>query len=518
MKFWNYYFLAKIYLHYRGFIRIDILWNLLFIVFLFLPLPGVLRSYRPVKMLRFALCVVMALLLLLGDSWLPGPIDGYRLLADQGLPSREFIYGFVLDFFASWEVVVLLAILIPFFAIRNLRIISPVVIALLLTTTLGGLSAQPDGKELQNSLDAFFESEAGRVVKFKKQSKPDFDIVVLHVCSLSWDDLKESKVNGEKFFGQFQYLFMNFNTVTAYSGPAVTRLLRANCGQQKHGDLYNEAPGGCYLFENLGKLGYTTYFSANHNAQYGGFADDVRDNGHLFAPLIPTADLAAQQFMFDDSLVYSDLDTLTKWWNIRLESKDALAAVYYNSVTLHEGSHWAPKREEWWKRDRAVLYPEFAGKLLDDMNRFFSDLESSGRNVVIIFVPEHGMALGGSTIQSAGFRDVPLPTITHVPVGIKFIGKKYNGAEVQQHLIKKPASYLALSSALAALIEKSPFAELRFDAEDFMNRLTETEFVAENSDARIILQDGNYYIYGKKKKWLPLPAGQPETTDGRTTL
>jgi hypothetical protein len=203
---------------------------------------------------------------------------------------------------------------------------------------------------------------------------------------------------------------------------------------------------------------------------------------------------------------------MARWWKIRLESEDEIAAVYYNSVTLHEGSHWAPKGKEWWKRDRAVLYQEFGSKLLDDMNKFFSDLESSRRNVVVLFVPEHGMALGGSTIQAAGFRDIPLPTITRVPVGIKFIGKKYNEAEVQQHLIKKPTSYLALSSALAALFEKSPFAELRFDAGDFMDRILETEFVAENSDARIILQDGKYYIYGKKKKWLPLPAGQPETT------
>src|SRR5207248_1745854 len=90
----------------------------------------------------------------------------------------------------------------------------------------------------QKYLESFYGAESERVVLFKKPSGPPFDIVIVHVCSMSWADLKEVGLDKDDFFKQFDYSFTNFNSVSSYSNPAVMRLLRSNCGQQTHADLY----------------------------------------------------------------------------------------------------------------------------------------------------------------------------------------------------------------------------------------------------------------------------------------
>ncbi|MFP3648914.1 cellulose biosynthesis protein BcsG, partial [Paraburkholderia sp. SIMBA_054] len=74
-----------------------------------------------------------------------------------------------------------------------------------------------------------------------------FDVIVLHVCSLSWDDLDVSKARNNPMLSHFDYLFTNFSTAASYSGPAAIRVLRASCGQEAHADLYKPAAQQCYL-------------------------------------------------------------------------------------------------------------------------------------------------------------------------------------------------------------------------------------------------------------------------------
>ena len=213
----------------------------------------------------------------------------------------------------------------------------------------------------------------------------------------------------------------NFNSVTGYSNPSAIRLLRADCGQSSHDALYNEAPQKCYLFDALRGQGYETYFTLNHDGRYGHFAEEVKQLGHLDEPIFPTG-LPIQAYNFDGSSIYDDYAVLEKWWKIRQEAKSKRAAVYYNTVTMHDGHHWVGEKD-WWKRNNLDEYKEFAQKLFADITKFSDLVASSGRNAVIVFVPEHGLSLRGSKLQAPGLRDIPLPPITIVPVAIKLVGK-----------------------------------------------------------------------------------------------
>ncbi len=523
MGLWNAYFLAKFYFYYEGYIRLDGFLNLVFAAFLILPLPGKLRSSRPLAALKFLLAAAFAAALLWHDSWLRPPLESFSFLEEEGMPSRQYIYSFLLGYFNLWDIIVLAFILAACVAAKKFRVrIGPFVVIALVFIIPFNRVGRGDGGRMDRALGGFYANESKRAVRFESVNNPDFDIVILHVCSLSWDDLKESGARnewGESFFKKFDYLFTAFNSATTYSGPAVIRLMRSNCGQARHGDLYNEAPLDCYLFDSLGNAGFDVDFALNHNGEYGGFVKDARRLGHMKSPLMSQEGLTAGYNMFDDSPVYGDYPVLERWWKER-EAKAASpgvkpAALYYNTVTLHDGTHRAGEKN-WWNRDRRAQYRERLAGLLNDMTRFIGLLESSGRNVVVVFVPEHGFALNGSRIQAPGLRDIPLPEITLVPVGVKFIGKKYNevppdrnGGGGQggrpQKVISRPASYFALSFMLSEFLAESPF-QARAKSEDFVKSLPETGFVSGTQGVEII-KDGNaYYLYGKDKTWIKLPA------------
>ena len=66
--------------------------------------------------------------------------------------------------------------------------------------------------------------------------------MVLSVCSLSWDDLDEVRQRDAPLLQRFDIVFRQFNSAASYSGPALLRLLRANCGQTAQAALYQAAP------------------------------------------------------------------------------------------------------------------------------------------------------------------------------------------------------------------------------------------------------------------------------------
>ena len=377
--------------------------------------------------------------------------------------------------------------------------LTPVILFLLLIIPLRELGQRSDAV----GLDAFYRSEAARVIHFDKAKleSPDFDIIILHICSLAWDDLKAVAMEDSPFFKQFDYLFTNFNSVTGYSNPSAIRLLRADCGQSSHDALYNEMPTKCYLFDALREQGYQTYFTFNHNGIYGHFAEEVKRQGHLDEPLLPT-DLPVQAYNFDASPIHDDYTVLAKWWKMRQEANPKRAAVYYNTITMHDGHHWVGEKD-WWKRNSLDEYKEFAQKLFADITKFIDLVASSGRNAVIIFVPEHGLSLRGSTLQAPGLRDIPLPPITNVPVAIKLVGNGHD--RVQTQIISKATSYLSLSYLLASFLEHSPFRPDGFNSQ-IIRDIPETDFVAENQGARLVKKGPDYLLYGKEKKWIILPA------------
>jgi hypothetical protein len=143
--------------------------------------------------------------------------------------------------------------------------------------------------------------------------------------------------------------------------------------------------------------------------------------------------------------------------------------------------------------------------LLGDLTTFFRLVAASGRDTIIIFVPEHGRAVRGSAIVPPGLRDIPLPRITTVPVGIKLLGKGYHAAQANKQItISKPTSYLALAYMLAAFTEQSPFQSDRFMFNIFLDSIPQTSFVAENEKNLVVKRDDEYLYYGKDEKWTRL--------------
>ncbi len=256
--------------------------------------------------------------------------------------------------------------------------------------------------------------------------------------------------------------------------------------------------------ESLHAQGYTIFFARNHNGKYGNFDDEVSRYGHLeVSPFIPEG-LEARKFMFDNSPVYDDYPLLEQWWMARQKLGSKKAALYYNTVSLHDGSHWIADKE-WWKKDHKEYYREFLTGLLDDMTKFFKFIASSEREVIVIVVGEHGRAVRGSVMETPGLRDIPLPRITMVPVGIKFFGKAYNSVQPHKGLIiSKPASYFAISFMLAAFEENSPFHSNQYDSRNFIDSIPQTSFVSENEGNIIVKKDNDYYLFGKNNKWTQL--------------
>ena len=353
-------------------------------------------------------------------------------------------------------------------------------------------------------LEGFFRSESKRVVQFEKppSGATDFDIVFLHICSLSWDDLKYVGFEKHPFFKQFDYLLINFNTVTGYSNPSAIRLSRANCGQLSHDALYRNSRDECYLFDQLRGIGYQTFSAINHNGEYGNFSEELKKLGH-HDDLIDTSKLPVYQIDFNGSSVMEDIAVLKKLWKVRQRSEVGRAALYFNSITLHDGAHRVGEKE-WWKRDRSDRYREFAEKLFEDITEFFDFMTQSERNVIVIFIPEHGLALKGNSLQAPGLRGIPLPQITTVPVGIKLIENGIDSQKVIQKEISKPVSYLSLSYILSSYFRSNPFVENQSQTEEIMVNIWGTDFVADSEGIQIIKKGGEYFLHGKDKKWIML--------------
>ncbi|TAN60789.1 cellulose biosynthesis protein BcsG [bacterium] len=526
MGMWSFYFIAKMYLYYNGSIHIDVFWNILFLVFIVLPAPKMVAGRRAFTIWRVIVNLSLAFFLLWHDSWLPPFFEAGAHLNEQGMPSLGYIIYFLAGFFSLSGVIILSLLLLGCYLFRNFRIMAGVVAVLLLMPLIPPLlgigqsqmaEAEPQAiqktekiEDLNKYVESFYGAESDRVILFKQgQGRAYFDIVIMHVCSLSWDDLKDIAMLDNPFFKQFDYMLTGFNTVTAYSNPAVMRLFQANCGQRPHDDIHktNEISKACLLFESLNLLGYETSVSMNHDGKYGNFTDEIKKYGLGNAPTFMPSGTNNTSVFFDNSPLYNDYSMLEKWWKARLSSKSAKAALYYNTVNLHAGSHWSDEKK-WWTRDRKDQYKDVTSVLLTDISKFIGTLKASGRNVVVVFVPEHGRALHGNAIQGPDLRDIPLPRITKAPVGIKFIGPKFNNVAVNQQIISKPTSYLAVSWMLSKFIENSPFGDKPMSADDIKNKIPKTDFVNENQGNKIVEIEGKYYYYGKEKKWLRLTPEQ----------
>jgi cellulose synthase operon protein YhjU len=510
MGLWNLYFITKLYLHFGHYMGFHVWLNLVFALFLLLPLPG---RYARLKPVRLALAIPAGILLFYHDTWLP-PLS--RALS-QSSQLEGFTFHYLLElvgrFFNPLVVAGLLLLVVFYFLARKkLRITSFVMVAILVPMFSTGeqppvaeaqvaaapdnASAAPTSVNLTAQLNAFYQNESGRSVSFLPPAKTDapFDIIFLQICSLSWDDVDFTKLRDNPLFKRFDIVFTDFNSAASYSGPAAIRLLRGSCGQPRHKSLYDPPQAQCLTFDNLQKIGFTPELAMNHDGQYGGFLNDVRERGGLQATPFNTAGLPTYLQAFDGSPIHDDYAVLAQWWKQRLQSPNRRVALYYNTISLHDGDRY-PGRSS----GSMEIYPQRLSRLLDDIDRFFSLLQASGRKAVVILVGEHGASIRGDKMQIAGLREIPSPRITTVPVGIKLIGVPDHGGPL---VVSQPTSYLAVSKLLSEFVAISPFGKSASALDDYLRDLPATDFVSENDDVVVMRRDNQYYIRSKDADWV----------------
>jgi len=217
------------------------------------------------------------------------------------------------------------------------------------------------------------------------------------------------------------------------------------------------------------------------------------------ARLQPSPGTAAPQRSFDDSRIYDDAAGLARWLEGRPKVQAARTAVFYNTVSLHDGNRLLTDPA----KKSSDTYKVRLTKVLDDLDAFLKKLAASGRRAVVVIVPEHGAALRGDAMQIAGLREIPTPAITLVPVGVKVIGPdaKRNGEAVQ---VSAPTSYLAISHIVSRMLAKPPFGALGFAAGDYTNGVPVTDFVAEGETATVMGTGNTYSMKLERDPWKEL--------------
>ncbi|MBI3479332.1 MAG: cellulose biosynthesis protein BcsG [Nitrosomonadales bacterium] len=540
MGIWNFYFIAKLFLYFGHYAGFHVWLNLAFAISLVVPIP---ERYARYKLARQLIAIPAGIALFYYDTWLP-PIT--RVFAQAGQ-----LEGFSLTYLAElagrfFNPLVIAALLllyaIYFLASKRLRMSSFVFLAMLapllpVTTQrpdtglpVVGLAAEdktdnkpasavpdigsapllkaddevsgdPQNFGLTARLNSFYRKEAARSVAFARSPSADapFDIIFLQICSLSWDDLNFTGEQENPLFKRFNIVFSNFNSASSYSGPAVIRLLRGSCGQPRHSGLYDPAAAQCQTFNDLQKAGFDPQLAMNHDGHYGGFLADVRERGGLQATPFDVSGLPAYLKSFDGTPVYDDYEVLAKWWKSRLDMPAQRVALFYNTVSLHDGNRYSGDRSA----NSMEIYHPRQTRLLADLDRFFSELQASGRRAVVVFVAEHGASVRGDKMQIAGLREIPSPRISLVPAGIKLIGFPENPAPL---LVSKPTSYLAISQLLANFIRTSPFGKNSPRLEEYLGNLPTTEFVAENESIVVMRSNRRYFIHDKDEEWVEYEA------------
>lgn len=522
MNYFGLYFLLKTGLYYIHSIGFHWIPNLLLALLAFWPVQSG-RWHR----LRPWVLWPAAIALLYYDSYLPtvervwsqiGAISGFsnayllELLgrifqpAEMAILLGTIVLYTVLSRWLRFATFAILAILsVPLVAaIGNASAPSPLTPTPAPTTTAAS-TANTAGNNTEASpdaqLQAFYAKESQRRLVFPKPgSPPPFDIVMLHVCSMSWDDLDFVEERNTPLLKRFDLVFSNFNSAASYSGPAAIRVLRGTCGQTKEEGLFKEKPEECATFPSLAKAGYQTAGLLNHNGIYYSFAKIVAHEAGLDGRLESNKEAPVIMNSFDGTPVYDDYALLSRWWTQRQTHGAQPTALYYNSITLHDGNR-VPGTAS---LSSLQTYKPRITKLLSDLDRFVSQLEASGKPVLLLLIPEHGGALRREKGQLVdGIREIPDPKISLVPAAIKLVGLK-TATQGTPILVDQPVSYFGLFSLVADLLADNPYAAGTIAWNTRLEKLQTTPFVAQNGDI-VVMRDssGRYIMKSGDGTWVP---------------
>ncbi|MBD2857685.1 cellulose biosynthesis protein BcsG [Spongiibacter sp. KMU-158] len=517
LSLWNLYFIAKLILHYQGFIEFHLLENLAFLAFLLFPVQSLL-----LKISRQIAAIPVGLWLLHYDSFLPPLSRLTAQLEELSTFELDYLVELFFRFFPPRVLLVgFLLLVVYYFFSKVFKLTAVVVLAVavfsvqqvqqqLHTDSVNkqassgvsqvGIRAITD-ELLNTELGAFFEEQAKEEVPIsvKQSANADFDILFLSVCSLGWDDLEVSGYSNPALFSRFDIVFDQFNSVTSYSGPALLRLSKSRCGQLPHKGLYEALPPECNLFASLETPDFEQSLLLNHSGKFGNFLERLRSYGGINATLMPQDNLTVTQKDFSGDSIYKDYDVLSKWWSYRLEKPNSNFVALYNTTTLHDGNRLLQG-----PRIGLPSYKLRIDALLKDFNRFLDDLEKSGRNVLVVLIPEHGAGLRGDKMQISGMREIPSRSITHVPVMAKLIGPGLKRQGDVAH-VDIPTSHMSITRLLENIFEQNTFAKAEYSAADLIRKMPELKWVSQNEAITVMQENKQFYISLDGQTWSNYP-------------
>lgn len=518
---WNVYFIIAFALAAFGYIELNLLGNALLMAWLLLPVGP-----KWLRILRGTLGVAAAAVLLYSESWLPG-VDS--ILANKGgiagfslLYMAEFALDFINVKMVGWGLLVFLGyflvrryVRVTFFTIVYFlgAVTMPWVQsilperALVVTADAGGQTneaaapaktGKADAKAVGEWYDAFLAYEHDRRARFPNglsEKDTPFDILLLSICSVSNDDLAVSQLDQHPLFKEFNIRFDSFNAATAYSGPALLRLLNGACGQPSHSELYGERRPECEIMTRLGTLGYSQRLLMDHSGEYDNFLQSMRDKAGVTATL-DNAKYPTRYMGFDDEEIADSLAVLRHWQRTQVKSKAGRTATLINFIALHDGNRLPG-------RGRAEPFKPRAQEMFDNIRTFLRELERSGRKTMVVIVPEHGAAVRGDKIQVPRLRDIPTMRISRVPVMVKFVGLK--GMPNEPIHVTGNTSYLALTSLIGKTLETDYFSKDggTVPLEQLVHDLPQTNPVSENGTVQTLEYQGREYFRQNGGEWKP---------------
>jgi cellulose synthase operon protein YhjU len=522
MGLWSAYFIAKLLLFAGGYIGFDPWLNLVFAIFTALPPQNARQRFT-----KNLIAVPLGIMLLYHDSWLP-PFARVLEQTNNLAAFTPAYLGELLLRFINWKLLLGIVVLGFVYALarRKLRLSTFVFIAILfvllqpespmplepaLATTASTQAARQNPQAaidprnlreeaLEGLVTDFYQKERLRQVRFAPLLGDDapYDIVILHVCSLAWDDLNFVGDDRDPLLQRFDIVFDDFNTAASYSGPAAIRLLRGNCGQAPHRQLYEPAKSDCLVIDGLQRVGFTPKWLMNHNGQFGDFFKDVRTHGAFPGEPEPLTGAKVVQHAFDGSPIYDDYALLSNWWSKRLTDPTPRVVLYYNSISLHDGNRVGSETGP-------ASYDGRLEKFSSDVRQFIDDMEASDRRAILLFVPEHGAAVRGDRRQIPGLREIPTRAITHTPVGVLLINTSPTATKVRQR-IEAPVSYLALNELLTRMLADNPFTKSDLQLGTYTQNLPRTESVAENEGTTVLHINDQSLVRMPNGEWTPWDA------------
>ncbi|HII1965530.1 TPA: cellulose biosynthesis protein BcsG [Escherichia coli] len=476
---WNFYFLVKFGLLWAGYLNFHPLLNLVFAAFLLMPIPR-----YSLHRLRHWIALPIGFALFWHDTWLPGP----ESIMSQGSQVAGFSTDYLIDLvtrFINWQMIgAIFVLLVAWLFLSQWIRITVFVVAILLwlnVLTLAGpsFSLWPAGQPTTTvtttggNAAATVAATGGAPV----------------VGDMPAQTAPPTTANLNAWLNNFYNAEAKRKSTFPSSLPADAQpfeLLVINICSLSWSD-----------FDNLSKLGFTQHLMMGHNGQFGGFLKEVRENGGMQSELMDQTNLPVILLGFDGSPVYDDTAVLNRWLDVTEKDKNSRSATFYNTLPLHDGNHYPGV-------SKTADYKARAQKFFDELDAFFTELEKSGRKVMVVVVPEHGGALKGDRMQVSGLRDIPSPSITDVPVGVKFFGMKapHQGAPI---VIDQPSSFLAISDLVVRVLDGKIFTEDNVDWKKLTSGLPQTAPVSENSNAVVIQYQDKPYVRLNGGDWVPYP-------------